>query len=264
LSESIAEKQQEGAITEASVYFRDLEAGPTLGIRENEDFSPASLLKLPFVLAYFRYEEERGGFVNQSLVYQGEAQVAADTIYSQIEKPPSLELGKNYSVEELMQRAITFSDNQSHFLLGEKFTATVPDGVTEILRTFQDLGIIDPRSPTEEVVSVRNYALLFRALYFVSYLNPAHSEQVLSWMAASTYNKGLEAGVPAGVKIAHKFGERELEGGLKQLHDCGIVYYPDNPYVLCIMTKGTDWDEMAAVIGEISRRVYEEVDSRRL
>jgi len=42
-----------------------------------------------------------------------------------------------------------------------------------------------------------------------------------------------------------------------QLHDCGIVYYPQRPYVICVMTKGRDLDVLKNVIKGISEIVYE-------
>lgn len=63
--------------------------------------------------------------------------------------------------------------------------------------------------------------------------------------------------MPKDVEIAHKFGQRDVDGvGLKQLHDCGIVYHPDGPYLLCVMTRGFDYDILSNVIGEISKRTY--------
>jgi hypothetical protein len=114
------------------------------------------------------------------------------------------------------------------------------------------------------VASVHDYASIFRSLYNVSYLNAGDSEKLLSWLARSTYRKGLVAGVPAGVPVAHKFGERYLADGSKQLHDCGIIYYPRNAYSLCVMTKGPDWQALTDIVATISRRVYAEVDSRRV
>jgi hypothetical protein len=43
----------------------------------------------------------------------------------------------------------------------------------------------------------------------------------------------------------------------RELHDCGIVYLPDNPYLLCVMTKGNDFAKMEKIIEEISRLSYE-------
>lgn len=69
--------------------------------------------------------------------------------------------------------------------------------------------------------------------------------------------------IPSDVKVAHKFGERYY-GDIKQLHDCGVIYYPENPYLLCVMTIGKDFEDLAEVISHVSDVVYREVDSRKL
>lgn len=52
--------------------------------------------------------------------------------------------------------------------------------------------------------------------------------------------------------------------GVVELHDCGIIYYPNNPYVLCVMTRGDSMEELKKIISTISLMTYKEVDSRRL
>ncbi len=64
--------------------------------------------------------------------------------------------------------------------------------------------------------------------------------------------------------VAHKFGERSfLDKKTKQLHDCGIVYHPAKPYVLCVMTRGDDFDKLSAVLRSVSALVYQEVDAQQ-
>src|SRR5207248_2823209 len=88
-------------------------------------------------------------------------------------------------------------------------------------------------------VSVVTYSSFFRVLYNASYLTRDDSQKALALLAGVDYKDGLVAGVPASVPIAHKFGERETTGDTtKQLNDCGIVYYPSHPYLLCVMTRG--------------------------
>jgi hypothetical protein len=69
------------------------------------------------------------------------------------------------------------------------------------------------------------------------------------------------AGVPPEIVVSHKFGERHFEGDveIEQLHDCGIVYKPNHPYMLCIMTRGHDVRTLAPVIAQISKMVYSHV-----
>ena len=67
--------------------------------------------------------------------------------------------------------------------------------------------------------------------------------------------------------MAHKFGENtdiDLTTGTqvdKELHDCGIVYVPQKPYLLCVMTRGQDFNSLTNVISSISKIVYNLVTS---
>ena len=128
--------------------------------------------------------------------------------------------------------------------------------------TFNQVGVPITVRDQDLQLSVRQYASFFRLLYNASYLNRTHSEQALALMAGSSYVKGLAAGVPKSVPVAHKFGERgNLDANIRyQLHDCGIVYHPHTPYLLCIMTQGDDFARMERAIRDISRLFYEEVE----
>jgi hypothetical protein len=85
------------------------------------------------------------------------------------------------------------------------------------------------------------------------------SEKALAYLARTDYRKGLVAGVPPTIAVAHKFGLRRMNE-MKQLHDCGIVYYPDHPYLLCVMTSGPVPDYLDTTIADISRFIFEAVD----
>ena len=81
---------------------------------------------------------------------------------------------------------------------------------------------------------------------------------MLGLLSQSTFQQGLVAGLPAGIVVAHKFGERGYNNPTipDQLHDCGIVY-TKKPYVICVMTQGTGYDAMAGIIAHISKMVYD-------
>ncbi|MDP3837065.1 MAG: hypothetical protein Q8Q67_03110 [bacterium] len=57
IKESINRNIKDGKITYASVYFRDLNNGPWVGINEDEEFTPASLLKVPLMISYLKIAE---------------------------------------------------------------------------------------------------------------------------------------------------------------------------------------------------------------
>lgn len=259
LAEYVELSKKEVGIAHVSVYFRDLKRGPTFGINELTAFAPASLLKLPLAFVFLSAAESQPEVLVHKVQYDGTTTVSAQ----RVSPSASAERGKEYTITELLRLMITYSDNAAYEVL-ESFLNKSDDRMTLRLEAFQELGLIDPRDRVEATITVRGYASLFRILYNASYLSADNSEMLLTWLAETEYDAGLAAGVPEDVRVAHKFGERLFEDGTKELHDCGIIYFPENPYLLCVMTRGNDWGALEEFISTVSRTVYTEVNSRRL
>jgi beta-lactamase class A len=239
-----------------SLYFRNLNNGLSFGLNEQDNFSPASLLKVPLMMAYLKLSEKNSELLSQKIVFQ-----PAQVQFNQIVKPNGkLESGKEYSIEELIGNMIVYSDNDALNMLYQNLKK---DDLGVI---FSDLGINMPDVYNyNNVMTVKDYASFFRILYNSSYLDRNMSEKALKILNNAEFKDGLVAGVPADVKISHKFGEREAkENGVtvQQLHDCGIVYYPKFPYLICIMTKGKDFNKLSVAIADISKIVYKEVSDK--
>jgi beta-lactamase class A len=163
-----------------------------------------------------------------------------------------LVVGEHYAPNTLLERMITESDNESAYLLyrfvGDELAGEV----------YTELGLPVPFANQDYNVRVRDYATFFRILYNATYLSPESSERALELLTRSDFDKGISAGIPAGIPIANKFGERDYgRAGDSQLHDCGIVYAPKRPYMLCIMTQGSGIERLSEVIRDISAAVYE-------
>ena len=236
-----------------SAYYRDLNNGPWFGVESQAKFTPASLLKVPVMLAVLRRAQDDPELLRRRAEYRTRAfpSVVPDA------PEPDLEDGRSYTVDELLAAMIGRSDNNAAVALLSVIDRENLD------RVFEDLGLLIPghRSPQDEM-TVQEYATFFRILYNASYLDRAMSERALGYLAESTFDAGLRAGVPRGVIVAHKFGERRFEGSSEiQLHDCGIVYHPSRPYVLCVMTRGDAFEAQASVIALLSDLVYKRVDA---
>jgi beta-lactamase class A len=261
LDKYISSKKEIGEITDVSIYYRDLSDGPTLGINEYAQFSPASLLKLPLLLTYYNLENRQSGLFDRKLTPHNIKNNLLQTI------PPekSIQEDNTYSIREILKYMIKYSDNKAYYILLQYLHEIFPQ--TDLLKeTFVDLGIVDPRNLLDDTISVKSYASIFIQLYYSSYFNKNEtSEEVLKLLSDISWSEGINKGVPSEIVIAHKFGERvNFDGEIKQLHDCGIVYYPGNPYLLCVMSRGKDMQKLTSLIGEISKMVYNEVDSRKL
>lgn len=114
-------------------------------------------------------------------------------------------------------------------------------------------------------ITPKNYVRFLQRLYNATYLDREHSNMALQLLTKTSFNDGLVAGLPENIQVAHKYGERGIyeDNALVgvELHDCGLVYADDNPYYLCVMTKGTDIDALAKVIRDISAAVYKDRNS---
>ena len=240
--------KSEGKVEMVSVYYRDLNNGPWLGIGEDEHYSPASLLKVPFLIAALKQAEEDPTFLDKKIKYESNI----DNNKQNIVDGTQLEVGKEYTIRELLEYMIIHSDNDAKNLLLMNLWKPVFHDV------FYDLGIpIENYTDADNFLTVKEYASYFRILYNATYLNKNMSEQALLLLSKTNYNNGIVAGVPSGVVVAHKFGERFFpQQNIKQLHDCGIVYKPGQPYLICVMTRGHDYPVMAKVIADISAIVY--------
>lgn len=256
ITDKIDQLAHDQKITFASVYYRDLNNGPWMGINEKENFSPASLVKVPVMMAYFKAAEKNPDLLNQTI------KSLPTTVDNQnIDPAITLAPNKSYTVNDLIERMIIYSDNEAYDLLGQYIENDL------IVKTYTDLGIDISKGftdPTGNIISVRDYASFFRVLFNASYLNKDMSEKALDLLTKVEYKDGLIKGINnQKVTIAHKFGEREyIETGEKQLHDCGIVYLPNKPFLICIMTRGNDLTKMSTAINQISSAIYQSVSSK--
>jgi beta-lactamase class A len=259
----IAEKIKDKKASVISVYF-DTRDGNWLSINPTEKYSPASLLKVPTAIAFFKEAEENPKLLSKKIAYSG----AYD--YNQFEyfKPPEkLVPGQSYTIEDLIGRMLGHSDNNAYFLLVENIDIKI---LTEV---YSDLGIVIPASLDSgqaDFITIKQYANFFRVLHNASYLGRDMSEKALSLLSKDNLPQGIASGIPKDIPIAEKFGERNFSSQAmdpyseKELHDCGIIYYPGHPYLLCVMTKGTSYINLAGVISDTSKLVYDYINGEAI
>jgi beta-lactamase class A len=233
---------------------RDLGKGQWVGINQNDHFSPASLIKVPMMIAVLKIYEENPSLLEKKIFYPG------GTDYNKLEtiKPISpIEAGHSYSVNQLLEAMIVDSDNNATFLLGQQIDRD------QLFEIFTDLGIPVPPSDTSlDYLSPKAFASFFRVLYNATYLQRETSEKAMRLLLRSNFAHGIRAAIPEHISIAEKFGERTLTDAngrpiKKELHDCGIVYYPNRPVLMCIMTSGYELESLQAVIQSITTTIYE-------
>lgn len=245
-----------------SIYFRGLNSGHWSGVNENDLYSPASLLKVPLMIAYLKEADSNPEILDQKITYR---QTIDQNSIETFKPKLFIADGKTYSINDLLKYMILYSDNNAASLLQKNVNE---ESLKEV---YSDLGIPISQDDQDETISPKIYSYIFRILYNATYLSKPMSQYALELLTPADFPGGIKAGLPSYIPSAQKFGERtvlkeNVDTGqttldFRELHDCGIVYYPKNPYLLCVMTKGDDFQKLSGIISNISSIVYNETES---
>lgn len=231
-----------------SVHFQLLNSGETIDINPDEKYTPSSLLKVRVMMAFLALAQNDPSILERKLNYDGQIDFNA----RQTIKPSNPISAGKYTVKVLIERMIIFSDNNALFVLHT--SGIVSDQVFDRVLSF--LGIQAPSisADSQDFMTPADYSKLLLALNNSTFLNETMSQKAIAILLSTQFKEGLRAGV-GNTPMAHKFGEAP-----GQFHDCGIVYH-SKPYVLCVMTKGSDQQELIQNIKDISEMTYNYVNN---
>ncbi|MCR4312219.1 MAG: class A beta-lactamase-related serine hydrolase, partial [Candidatus Uhrbacteria bacterium] len=216
----------------------------------NDDatYRPASLMKVPVMMAILKQSETNPDLLNKAITVTPEMYPLE---IQNISPEETAQDNTTYTISELIRLMIVHSDNRSADILLNVMNKQ------EFAEILFDLDMPVPANPGDYAVSPRIYSIFFRALDNATYLNSANSEYALKLLSQTTFNAGITAGIDEDIVVAHKFGDGSVTTGATsttELHDCGI-FYTDNPYILCVMTKGSNLDSLKIPVAEMSKIV---------
>ena len=253
VGKAIQSAKDAGDARSVSVYFRDLNSGHWTGVNEDEMYDPGSMLKVAVLVAYLDEAERTTDLLDHIYSY------TPHTDPGQHYKPTKTLSPGLHLVRDLLTSMIVYSDNDAT-------TALVNNNEVAYQKVYNELKLPVGDNNTPDFMSVKDYAALYQVLYNSTYLPGYLSEQALALLASSDFSKGLLGGLPPNMIVAHKFGEHTSlasDGTLveRELHDCGIVYFPTKPYFVCVMTKGQDFSRLETVIQNVSKIIYKNVST---
>jgi beta-lactamase class A len=257
----INQHESMGDINSAAAYFADFSTGKWAVVNPTDKYYPSSLGKVPILMAYYEMAESSSTLFNQEVTFP----VGSPNLNAQQEITPEEAIvpGQTYTVAQLLSYMIKYSDNNAAQLLYSLADQSTLDSIYTNLQIPVDNNVV---SSTLDFMTPQQYSILFRTLYNSTYLSRDDSEAALQLMTQTSFTQGLVAGVPSSTVVAHKFGIVSfVSGGVpagRELHDCGIVYAPSNPYLLCVMTRSSSTLEGSEqTIQDISAAVYNVVEN---
>ncbi len=262
INRMIDEYKNQRKVNTISIYYRDLSSGKQININPEEKYFPASLNKVPFMIAYLKYAVSNTDVLTQKVKVENNIPVTNNL--QEIIPEDEAKIGESYTVEELISKMIKYSDNNSFYALANHLDRKYFDS------TYTDFNIAYPEDQSDkpDFITTYDFSYFLRVLYNATYLKRDLSEKALKYMSEVNFKDGIVAGVPRDTKVSHKFGLRnDVDSSGKtvnrELHDCGIVYRENDPYLLCIMTKsGSEIAQISDVVKSISEYIYRETSNK--
>ncbi|MEZ5318922.1 MAG: serine hydrolase [Vicinamibacterales bacterium] len=252
---------------EAAVVWRPLAAtpgsGPAIEINARTRFHAASTMKVPVMIELFRQAAGGRFSLDDTIVVTNRFRSIVDGSPYELSTTEDsdgevyTQIGKPMSYRALCEAMITVSSNLATNVLIDrldpaairKTMAALGASGIEVLRGVEDQKAFDRgMSNTTDADAL---ATLLWKLGRGEVVSRDASEQMVAILSRQHFNEGIPAGLPPGLRVAHKTGSITAIR-----HDAAIVYAP-RPYVLVVLTRGFDKPEEAdALIAAISRIAY--------
>jgi beta-lactamase class A len=227
-----------------AIYFEYLPTGTTIGINEDHDFTAESLLKVPVVMAYFRKKERTGVTSDPTVkILPSELNAKFGDLYKK-------GVGYEINLGDAVKLALQKSDNTASLVIADQISND------DFQFVYDGLDIPEMVTGKTPIITAQEYSSVLKALYFGSVLNNEDSQEILSLLTQTDFKDMLPSGVPAGIPVAHKIGL--VNGEIYQ--DCGIVYVPQAPYSLCMVSKSNK-KTAEQRMHTLSKMVYDYVNS---
>jgi beta-lactamase class A len=258
---------------EVGLAYIDPAAGDSLFLNADSTFHAASTMKVPVMIELYRRAAAGGFAMNQGLLIVNRfasivdgspysLDMAADsdtTLYARI--------GNRVPVDTLLRLMITRSSN----LATNTLIALV--GADQVTRTMRQLGaarmqvlrgVEDGKAfdrGMNNTTTARDLAIVLRSIETGVAASPAATSEMRDILLAQEFNERIPAGLPRGVRVAHKTGEITAHS-----HDGGIIYPPGRaPYVLVVLTRGIRDDKISSrLIADLSAMIYAHSTARSI
>lgn len=223
---------------EYGFYVYNLVGRYQYGDRQNKVFQAASLIKLPVMLALYQEAEAGRLDLEEKYTLQNEDKL---TGAGSLQHKPA---GTVVTYRQLARSMGKQSDNTAFGIVRKKL------GDEKIEETIKALGM-ERTSLERNETSPYDIGLFFKKLYAGGVVSRTSRDEIIEALTETAFEDRIPAGVPEGVKVAHKIG---TEAG--NCSDAGIVF-SSKPFVLVVMSKNASQDQALAVTPEITRIVFE-------
>lgn len=222
-------------------YYKNLITGFEYGVRKDEIFSAASVIKLPLIMHILK-ECHAGRMSMQEKLTVTEADkvpiCGALTLFSG---------NVETDIRTLCRLMISLSDNTATNMLINRTTIEgaakgfLAMGLEKTRLTRLLFDAVASDAGKQNVICLREMGMLLEMLYKHEFISSEFSQEALDMLLLQQVDHKLNGKICGAVPIAHKTGEDD-----ELSNDVGIVY-AKQPFVICFAGHGTDvyaWEDL--------------------
>ena len=239
----------------AGVYVRDLKGGWGYGVRPDEEFFSASVIKVPVMVAVYRKIDNGKLSLSDTFATRPEDWASgAGSLQWETAGTP-------HTVGDYLWRMITESDNVAANVL-----VRVVGGAGHVNQVARSMGATDTvlyqKITSERAITTsldnrttpRDMATMLTKIAAGRAASTQSCKAMVDLLRGNTLESWLEAGIPKGVEVANK------AGWIYKVYDeVGIVFDKQRPYAVAILSKGGPADPRKAKPGleKISAAIWQ-------
>jgi beta-lactamase class A len=244
-----------GLKVQHSFYFEYLPNGTSIRDGDDNISQAASLMKTPIAMDLYKMAEQGKLNLDEKVTVK-QSQISTDPEFG---NTTGLHAGDQITLRHAVEIMLHNSDNTAFAVIGDRIRPLLNDSTDSIQSLDISFNVNGNKAGNEQVlISARSYASVLKCIYYACFNSPQDSTTTINYLTGATDNKRLMAGVlDSSIPVAHKVGSSPTTQS-----DCGIIYYPSRPYLVCLMffniPIGANVDPY---FQEVSQSIYEYINS---
>ena len=238
-------------------FYKNLETGETINWNENEKFIPASVIKLPVMMAIFKMAERGEADLYEKIRIRHEQKMPSCGALNSFTDEPEID------ILTLCSLMITISDNTATNVLISHF------GTEKLNRKFAQMGLEDTRvnrllfdmeaskKGIQNCATPKETAFLLEELHCGRFVSEKVSEAIKEILLRQQINHKIKEKLPPGTRAAHKTGEDDYIS-----NDAGIIY-ASQPFIFSFFSNDTKVSEVNSFMRDAAAELFERCSEGR-
>lgn len=247
------EKRIEGLEGFNGVYFKNLKTGEINEFNGDEEFYPASIIKLPILMAVYRLAHMGKLSLREKIKVEQKKKVPCCGAFNAFTDEPLVD------IETLCNLMIFISDNTATNLIIERL------GIDYLNQQFKEMGLVNTRVERmlfdaekcekgyDNKIVPSELGMLLEQVYEGKFVNQDVSNRIFEILAGQQNNTKIPAYIMGKCPIGNKTGEDDGVTG-----DAALIL-GENPFILVVITNGTFVPAADEFIRHLARDLYEEI-----